>query len=390
VINDRPLLISVLFWADLVTVVAVHAAYPTANVLGNAAVAALLVLTVLAWTLLRWRRGAGRPVASAAFVVVTCAVFVADGTGTSIFLLLIALAHVSLVFGVRASVLATAAQALPLLAAELLLLRKPASEAFFQVLGLVLFAAFIVALTTAVTQARQARDRADRLNDELAAAHKELATAHEELRRYAARVHELAVAEERTRMSRELHDSVGHHLTVIKVNLENAERYRERDPDAAWQDVRQAKTLTADALAEVRRGVRAMRPPQLDGRTGGAALRELARSFQGTGLDVAVAVEGDERALGAAREIVLLRVVQESLTNALRHSGGTNVSVRLAFDPAAVRLCVADDGRGAGTAAHGFGLTSLAERVRDVGGLLRAGDGDLGGFTVRVELPESV
>ena len=174
---------------------------------------------------------------------------------------------------------------------------------------------------------------------------------------------------------------------MIKVGLENAERYRTRDPQSACQDVRQAKTLTSDALQEARRWVRAMRPPLLDGRRGSAALRELARSFQGTGLDVDVAVDGEERALDEAREIVLFRVLQESLTNALRHSGGTNVSVRLGFAPSAVRLSVADDGQGSRCEEPGFGLTSLADRVRDVGGTLRAGNASDGGFGVHVELP---
>ena len=130
-----------------------------------------------------------------------------------------------------------------------------------------------------------------------------------------------------------------------------------------------------------------MRPPLLDGRRGSAALRELARSFDGTGLQVDVLVDGDERVLDERRELVLFRVVQEALTNALRHSGGSSVSVRLGFGADAVRLSVADDGRGS-VAESGFGLTSLADRVREVGGALRTGNDTGGGFLIRVDLPE--
>lgn len=378
---ERPTLLAVLFWADLAVVVATHLLNPGRAIAGFGPLVLLLAAAVLVWPVLPWRRGGARWWASAAFVVLAGVAVVADGSGASIFLLLIALANVTLAFGLWAGAFAAAALSTWLGVAEVALVHKPAVDAVYQSVGVVLFAAFVVGLGLTITRAREARDRADDLVAELAAAHREL-------RAYADRVHTLAVAEERARMARELHDSVGHYLTVIKVGLENAERYRDRDADAAWADVRQAKTLTVDALQEVRRGVRAMRPPLLDGRRGSEALRELARSFDGTGLEVDVRVEGDERPLDERREIVLFRVVQEALTNALRHSGGSSVSVRLGFVADAVRLSVADDGRGSGSATRGFGLTSLADRVREVGGALRTGDETGGGFLVHVDLPE--
>src|SRR5690606_24873213 len=92
-------------------------------------------------------------------------------------------------------------------------------------------------------------------------------------RELTARVRELTVAEERARMAAEMHDSIGHHLTVIKLGLENAERFRDRRPEAAWEEVRQAKELTVAALADARRWVRALRPLPLDGHLGSEALR---------------------------------------------------------------------------------------------------------------------
>lgn len=377
---DRPLLITVLFWADSVIVAATHIVYPGISLLGLAPLLLLLLLAVALWPLLAWRRGAGRWPVQAAFAATTGLIALVDGTGTSVFLILIIFANVSLTSGLKAAMAVTAGMSLFVGATQILVWHKPFDTAVYQVFGVVMFAAFVLALTTAVAQAREARDRADGLVGELA-------EAHEELRRYADRAHSLAVAEERTRMARELHDSVGHYLTVIKVGLENAERFRDREPEAAWLDVRQAKELTSDTLREIRRYVRALRPPLLDGRRGSAALRELARQFQGAGLAVDVAVDGAEQSLDEARELVLFRVLQESLTNALRHSGGANVAVRLGFRPDCVWLSVADDGNGAGSARFGFGLTSLTDRVRDIGGVLRAGDGVEGGFRVNVELP---
>ncbi len=378
---DRPRLVSVLFWGCLAALVVLHTVVPQPAAGGRWPLAVLLALTAALWPALQWRRGHGRWPATAAFLVLTVLAATVDGSGVSLFLMLIALANVTLAFGLRAGAITAGVLAALQFAAQLLLAHRSPGASAYEAFAIALYGVFVMTMATAVNEARAARDRADLLRGELA-------EAHQKLQLYADRVHELAVAEERVRMARELHDSVGHHLTVIKVGLENAERWHDRDPEVARQDVRQAKTLTGDALREIRRVVRALRPAQLDGRRGSEALGELARSFQGTGLEVDVAVDGEERSLDETREITLFRALQESLTNALRHSGGHRVAVRLSFVPEAVRLSVTDDGHGAGTAERGFGLTSLADRVRDAGGAMRAGDVDGGGFRVCVDLPE--
>ncbi|WP_051797184.1 sensor histidine kinase [Catenuloplanes japonicus] len=378
--KDRPWLVSVFFWGCLASVLVLD----TVVWQRPGIIRVLIVLLVPAiagvWLALRWRRGHGRRLATAAFMVLALAICLVDGSPVSLFLLLVALCNITIAFGLWPGVITTTVLVLLQFAAQLWLVDRSLARSAYEAFSIVLYGAFVMALATAVNDAWAAHARADRL-------HEELTKTHEELRRYAERAHELAVSEERVRMARELHDSVGHHLTVVKVGLENAERWREREPDTAWQDVRQAKTLTGDALQEIRRVVRALRPPQLDGRHGSEALRELAGTFDGTGLDVSLDVDGEERRLDDAREIVLFRALQESLTNALRHSGAHRVAVRLGFAPETVRLSVTDDGRGAGGAGHGFGLTALAGRVRDAGGELHAADVDGGGFRVRVELP---
>ena len=95
-------------------------------------------------------------------------------------------------------------------------------------------------------------------------------------------------------MSREMHDSLGHYLTVINVGLQNAQRFREKRPEAAWAEVEEARSLTREALSEVD-WVRALKPLALEDRASPEAMAALARSFEGTGLDVRFAVEGSER-----------------------------------------------------------------------------------------------
>jgi signal transduction histidine kinase len=204
-------------------------------------------------------------------------------------------------------------------------------------------------------------------------------------RQLAERVRELPVAEERGRMAAEMHDSIGYHLTVIKVGLENAERFRDRRPAAAWEEVRQAKELTAAALADARRWVHALRPLALDGQLGSAALQRLADSFAGTGVTVTFEVTGTERLLEPDAELVLYRVLQEGLTNALRHAEAESVRGTLTFEKGRVALVVADNGKGHDH-GRGFGLSSLAERVKALGGTLTSGNA-VKGFELRAELP---
>ncbi|MEU8379924.1 sensor histidine kinase, partial [Streptosporangium sp. NPDC048865] len=244
---------------------------------------------------------------------------------------------------------------------------KPVLDGLAQVAEMAMLSVFVLGMASSTLEARRSR---------------------EETRRLLGRIRELAVAEERARMAGEMHDSIGHHLTVIKMDLENAERFRERRPDAAWDEVRQAKELTVEALADARRWVRALRPLALDGRVGSAALKRLAASFDGTGITVTFEVEGTEHRLDADAELVLYRVLQEGLTNALRHAGALHVAVRLVFGEARTVLVVTDDGKGAGERPRrGFGLTSLTERARALGGTLTGGDSPEGGFALRAELP---
>ncbi len=379
---DRPLLFSLLFCVGVAGPLVVRALLEVPDwMFGPLWLVPLLVLAAVLWFALPWRGDIGRRWVSAAFLATAVLIAYVDGTGSSMTLMLLGFANLAMVFRPGAGVVAAALLTGILMVSTVHVFHRSVEAALIEGMSIATLSALVLALASAIRRSRQAHEKADRLLTELA-------DAHRELRRQTDRVHELAVAEERTRMARDLHDSVGHHLTVIKVGLENAERYRHRDEEAAWAEVRQAKTLTVDALAEIRRWVRAMRPPSLDGRRGSEALRALAHSFEGTGLTVDVAVEGPERPVDEGREIVLFRVLQESLTNALRHSGAQNVSAKLGFEADAVSMAVVDDGRGGLGAPAGFGLTSLESRVTSVGGRFEAGDDECGGFAVRIRLPE--
>ncbi|WP_223167981.1 sensor histidine kinase [Nonomuraea sp. SYSU D8015] len=352
---DRPLLFSVVFWLVLAAVVAINLQEPGfAPRRGEFALNVALVVGL--WVVLPWSPARRPHLAAPAYLMATVALGITGSAVTHLPLTLLAIANVAFVYGMRVATAILAGSG-ALMFAVPLAMGKPLLGVLAEVVVLAVLAAFVLGMASAVLRAR----------------------------RLAERVRELTVAEERGRMAAEMHDSIGHHLTVIKVGLENAERYRHRRPEAAWDEVRQAKELTVAALADARRWVRALRPLALDGHLGSAALKRLADSFAGTGVAVDFHVTGTERLLEPDTELVLYRVLQEGLTNALRHAEAESVRGRLAFEKGRVVLVVTDDGKGHDQ-GFGFGLSSLAERVKALGGTLTSGNAAKG-FELRAELP---
>jgi signal transduction histidine kinase len=161
------------------------------------------------------------------------------------------------------------------------------------------------------------------------------------------------------------------------------------NPERAREEVAKAKALASEALAEVRRSVRALKPPAVERRSVVVALSAVARDFEGAGLIVSFKVGGEERSLPTEVELALYRALQESMTNALKHSKARRIFVSLTFGEESVRLTVTDDGVGAPVDAYerGFGLTALRERAEALGGSLKAGNASEGGFALEIELP---
>ncbi|WP_202638720.1 sensor histidine kinase [Bailinhaonella thermotolerans] len=367
---DRPPLLHAVFWLVFLTTVVLRLMVPAPpEVL--AAFGALMAVVAGLWTALAWSPAASPRRKAVAFAFLVAATLIGHvWSRTHAALVLLAMANIALVYGTRVAAGVLVAYFTASFLTMPLLLGQTWEIAATDTVWMSLMSAFVLGMAAAMREARRRREDAERLLE---------------------RVRELTVAEERARMARDMHDSIGHQLTVIKMGLENAERFRDRRPDDAWAEVRQAKAMTAEALADARRWVRALRPLALDGHVGRAALERLARSFDGTGVRVTFEVDGDERRLDPDAELVLYRVLQEGLTNALRHARARRVTARLSFGTREVTLVVGDDGAGddrqRGSAAYGFGLSSLAERVRAAGGTLRAGDADGGGFEVRASLP---
>ena len=204
---------------------------------------------------------------------------------------------------------------------------------------------------------------------------------------------ERAIADERARLARELHDIVAHSVSVIAVQAEAGEALLD-EPERAAEAFRSIQGTSRQALVELRRLLGLLRdvdrPPALTPQPGLPEIEALVEQVRGAGLDVRLTVEGEPRRLDAGADLSAYRILQEALTNTLKHAGPVRADVRVRYLADAVELEVADEGRTDGHASgngSGHGLVGLRERVALYGGELAAGRRPEGGFAVRARLP---
>jgi signal transduction histidine kinase len=207
-----------------------------------------------------------------------------------------------------------------------------------------------------------------------------------------------AASEERLRIARELHDVVGHHLSLINVQSAAALRRLHKDPASGAERAEQAlgaiKEASREALRDLRATLGVLRQAGEAAPTAPVAgldrLGELVETTRLGGLDVRVDTGGERRPLPAEVDLAAYRIVQESLTNVTRHAHATAVTVRTEHGPRHVTVEITDNGRGPATpggTVPGSGISGMRERARALGGDLTAGPGPGGGFTVRARIP---
>jgi signal transduction histidine kinase len=217
-----------------------------------------------------------------------------------------------------------------------------------------------------------------------------------------------AVREERARIARDMHDIVAHSVSVMVVQAGAARRMVGHDPVAAVEATGQIEATGREALREMRRVLGVLRADEAE-RAGEDApeplppspvpvaepqprlsdLSRLVGQCRDAGLDVRVRVDGGARPLPSGIELAAYRIVQEALTNTMKHAGPARAEVRVTYADDALTVAVADDGGGAGfdPGRGGHGLPGMRERVAAYGGSLEAGSHPGGGFRVRARLP---
>ena len=256
--------------------------------------------------------------------------------------------------------------------------RSPAAESF--AILAVFAASWLLGdnIRTRRAYLRELEDRADRLERER----------EESIRR--------AAADEQARIARELHDIITHNVSVMTVQAAAAGDVFETQPGRVREALDSIESTGREALTELRRLLGRVRPE--DGDTerapqpGLARLDALLDQVRAAGLQVDLAVEGKPRELPIGLDLSAYRIVQEALTNILKHAQASKASVRIRYEPDAVELEVVDDGRGPvqDETQSGQGIIGMRERAALVGGALRVGRAPGGGFAVdaRIPLPE--
>ena len=206
------------------------------------------------------------------------------------------------------------------------------------------------------------------------------------------------VLDERMRIARELHDVVAHHVSVMGVQAAGARRIIDKRPDQAAEALATIEATSRQAVIELQRLLGMLRSTDdaamTDGRPGVGQLAALARTSGDAGLPVELVVEGSPPdTLPATLDLSIYRIVQEALTNAIKHGGaGTRAEVHVRFGQRSVELVISDDGSGSpatrpAPGGGGRGLVGMRERVGLFGGELSASPRPEGGFVVRAVLP---
>jgi signal transduction histidine kinase len=206
---------------------------------------------------------------------------------------------------------------------------------------------------------------------------------------------EAAIADERARIARELHDVVAHAISVIVLQARGGRRMLASEPDETRTALDAIEHTGQQALVEMRRLVGLLRECDdqlaLTPQPTLSHLGRLAESVRGAGLPVDVVIEGDAVELAPGVDLSAYRIVQEALTNVLKHAGPATALVRIRYDADALAVTVRDSGCGGGSdRTGGHGLLGIRERVAVIGGDVDAGPGPDGGFQVVARLPYAV
>ena len=268
------------------------------------------------------------------------------------------------------------------------------SQVYTSLLSLIPAFAFVALFSLVFRVLEQQRDRAERLLRKLEESNAELEQAHAQLQDYANEVEELTIVRERTRLAREIHDTLGHYLSILNIQLETIGKLQERDPARAVVEIAEARRVAAQSMQEVRNAVTALRPTSVAVLNFAEAVTQLGKEFERNAPETALTLdlETELPPLSPDISVALYRAVQETLTNIRKHAEASKVLVRLRYEDGTLDLLVLDNGKGMALTAperqgEGFGLVGLRERIELLGGQVSYGSAEQGGYRVTVHAP---
>jgi len=240
-------------------------------------------------------------------------------------------------------------------------------ESLMVCLNILLFVLYMILL---FTSQKDENERIRKLNEQLN-------QANDQLRDYAVNMERMTEMRERNRLAREIHDTLGHTLTAIIMCADAGLMLFDVAPEESKKRMQVVAQSARDGLTDVRRSIKALRPDALERSTLAQALEGLVEKFRlTTSSQIAYFQEAEELKLDPDEEDVLYRVVQEGLTNAVRHGRAERIEIRITRTGDAVTVSVRDNGTGCTALKEGFGLRHMRERLEMLGGTLTCGNLD--------------
>jgi len=215
---------------------------------------------------------------------------------------------------------------------------------------------------------------------------KEVEEQNQLLTQYAAEIERMTLLEERHRMSKEMHDTLGHSFISLILSLDAAIALLDKKPDLAKEKLISLRGLTEQNLDEMRNIVHKMGEEENISLVSHA--ERIANSFQEyTGTVILLTLKGTESTIGFDVRQSIIRVIQESFTNALKHGKATEIELSIHFSPSTLHISIRNNGKPLGKIEHGFGLTTMKNRIEMLGGTFSISALEVNGTEVRCEIP---
>lgn len=250
-----------------------------------------------------------------------------------------------------------------------------------------LFLFFAYAVSYMARRQLDEKERAEDALEQLNRSRSDLEKAYHKLIEVSKEREQLAADQERTRMARELHDTLAHTLTAVVVSLEAGKKLMSKNPEKALAEISKSQEQARRGLEEVRNTVKTLRSGDLETMDLSAAIKSLARDYAGSG--IVIEYEHDDTLkLNSNLETNLYRIIQESITNSVRHGQANMITVKLNESEEGLLLEIEDNGKGCSEVVEGYGLRGIRERASELGGRVVFQNSSKGGFLVSLRLKE--
>lgn len=232
---------------------------------------------------------------------------------------------------------------------------------------------------------------AQKLYDKLRLSEENLRKANIELEDYSHTIEELTLLKERNRISRDIHDSVGHALSTTMIQLNAIQALAAKDNSPIEPIAENLKNFVGESYQEVRKAVRELKPSEYSNYQDIIKIQDLINNFTKlSGVDVKLTVSENKYALNAKVSLAIYRLVQESLANASRHGKATKIIMTMIYNKNDLTITIKDNGVGCSNVTYGVGLTSITERFEEFNGTVNFNTSEGNGFVIKITVPKIV